>query len=63
MARNSSLQFGILSNYIDKTHQGSFKPILLTCKVLTSVSNQVIPRQHPSNIICHIILYNNKTLK
>jgi hypothetical protein len=26
-------------------------------------SNQVMPRQHPFNIIFHIILHNNKTLK
>jgi hypothetical protein len=37
--------------------------IRLTCKVSTSTSNHNMSRQHHSNIICYIILYNNKILK
>jgi hypothetical protein len=27
------------------------------------IIQQIMPHQHPSNIICHIILHNNKILK
>jgi hypothetical protein len=51
----------IYSNYIDKIHWGSFKPI--TYKVSTLASNQVMLCLHPSNIMCHIIFHNNNFLK
>jgi hypothetical protein len=35
----------------------------LTYKLSISVFNQIIPHKHSYNIICHVILYNNKTLK
>jgi hypothetical protein len=31
------------SNHIDKTHYGSFKPNLLTCKISTPSSNYSMP--------------------
>jgi hypothetical protein len=53
------LKIKILYTYIPMIHQ----VILLIYKVSTSTSNQDMSCQHPSNIICHIILHNNKTLK
>jgi hypothetical protein len=54
-----SIRMNIIYIYISMTHQ----VILLTYKVFTSTFNRDIPHQHPSNIICHIILHNNKNLK
>jgi hypothetical protein len=39
------------------------EPESLTYKISTSVFNQIMACQHPYSIICHIISYNNKTLK
>jgi hypothetical protein len=38
----------------------SLKRLLLTCNYVTSSTNQYMPHQHPSNIICHVILDSEK---
>jgi hypothetical protein len=44
-------------------HLAYLLEMALACKVSISAPNQLMLRQHPSNIICHIISHNNKTLK
>jgi hypothetical protein len=52
-----------LPNLAISFHLAHLLEMTLACKVSISASNQFMLRQHPSNIICYIILHNNKTLK